>query len=241
MIVYKRRIFHVILLTMMLAACQQQAVKKEGEVINSQPGLSLDSLVKSDMDMVYEHHLRSLDQLLRQLMVKLYLRNPLYFRNYGFDSAEERTKALYDQPVNEQVKALGGKKSVSAIRLAFDPLYQGDRVAAFVLGLRTMLDDAHGNQRKFYLFDQLDPQKLYNAARNIEVAVWMLSNNRQDNGELFLISNEMSGDIRNLSFERLFGKLIAIQDDSAQLNANATNRTIKNVLQGVAKYVFLPI
>ncbi len=46
---------------------------------------------------------------------------------------------------------------------------------------------------------------------------------------------------KNLSFERLFGKLIAIQDDTAQLNANATNRAIKNVIQGVAKFVFLPI
>jgi len=39
----------------------------------------------------------------------------------------------------------------------------------------------------------------------------------------------------------LFGKLIATQDLSAQIVADSTNRTIKNVLQGVARYVFLPL
>ncbi len=237
------RLLSVLLLVVLMTGCGSNG-SKSSATDKGQPeqsGMTLNTLVKTDMDMVYDHHIRIMDSLLRDLMVKLYLRNPRYFRQYGYASAEARVKALYDTTINQQISLLKKVKSVDAIRLTFDEGYQGDRVAAFVLGLRTMLDDAHGNQRQFYLFDQLDPQRLYNAARNIEVAVWKLSHDRQSNGELFLISNEVDGETKNLSFERLFGKLIALQDDTAQLNANATNRTIKNVIQGVAKYVFLPI
>ncbi len=175
----------LLLVCLLLSACQTTPSTTGAESSPAQSDLTLDTLIKTDMDMVYDHHIRSLDQLLRQLMHKLYLRNPLYFRQYGAQSAQQRVTQVYDRSIAQQVRFLNNKKSVAAIRLTFDENYKGDRVAAFVLGLRTMLDDAHGNQRQLFMLDQLDPQRLYNAARNIEVAVWKLSNDRDSRGELF--------------------------------------------------------
>ena len=45
----------------------------------------------------------------------------------------------------------------------------------------------------------------------------------------------------NLSFERLFGKMIALQDMMAEITANSGNRTINRVVQGAATMIFLPI
>jgi hypothetical protein len=45
----------------------------------------------------------------------------------------------------------------------------------------------------------------------------------------------------NLSFERLFGKLIATHDGNAEFIADKTNRRIKYVIQEVARLIFLPV
>ena len=91
------------------------------------------------------------------------------------------------------------------------------------------------------MFD-VDPQKLYNCARNIEIAVWKLEHNLDANDELFLYSNSQTDEtISNLSYERLFGKLIATQDNIATIIANKKNRTITSVMQRMASAIFLPI
>jgi len=199
------------------------------------------AVVKTDIDMVVDRHVGTLQQALDDLMLKLYLRNPKYWRLDGFTSAKNKVLSIGATNDDSLSKKLNNKRSIDSIRLAFENDFKGDRVLAFVFGLKSMLRDSYGGRDEFYLMDQLDPQKLYNAARNIEVAVWMLSNERDDKGDLYLISNELKGTLKNLSFERLFGKLIALQDSSAYIVADSTNRTIKNVIQGLAGFVFLPI
>ena len=49
----------------------------------------------------------------------------------------------------------------------------------------------------------------------IEIAVWKLSNNKDEYGDLFLYSNSLPNEEAYLSYERLFGELIAIQDTIA--------------------------
>src|SRR4029434_10785011 len=93
---------------------------------------------------------------------------------------------------------------------------------------------------KFYLTDTLDPQKLYNSARNVEIAAWKLANAHDERGEPLLVSNETAGDVRNLSFEREFGKMIAYQDVMAQIAALRTNRIIRRAVQTIATAAFLP-
>jgi hypothetical protein len=105
-----------------------------------------------------------------------------------------------------------------------------------------MIMKSYNYKTKFYMIDSVDPQKLYNCARNIEIAMWKLSNDRDSKGELFLMSNALSEkEIINLSYERLFGKLIATQDNIAIIMAGKKNRTIKTVIQRMATAIFLPI
>jgi hypothetical protein len=125
--------------------------------------------------------------------------------------------------------------------LALKPDYSGDRVFAFGVGLASMIFLAYNGKTEFYVTDSLDAQKLYNSARNIEIAAWKLANARDARGELLLLSNEMADDVRNLSFERELGKMIAYQDLMAQIAAQRTNRTIRRVVQSLATALFLPI
>ena len=83
---------------------------------------------------------------------------------------------------------------------------------------------------------------LSNAARNVEIAVWKLSvATHLGDGELFLRSNEAAGAVRNLSFEREFGKIIGSLDLLAGIVADKTNRTVVKVIQNLATALFLPV
>ena len=103
-----------------------------------------------------------------------------------------------------------------------------------------MLAKAHNNKTAFYLTDNLDPQKIYNVARNIEIAAWKLSNSRDVNGNLYLLTNEINETDRNLSFEREFGKMIGRTDFYAISLAEKSQRLISRIAQSLASAVFLP-
>ena len=90
------------------------------------------------------------------------------------------------------------------------------------------------------MFEQLDAQKLYNSARNLEIVAWRLSHSIKPNGEFYLLSNNTDGEI-NLSFERLLGKMIALQDMMASITADRSRRTINRVIHGIASIIFLPV
>lgn len=227
----------LMMFALLLGGCQQTRPVDNGR----DNGFQLSHVAKTDIDMLFDHQVNVTEQLLRELMLKLYLRNPGYWRGDRFETAQHKVDFIFSQKAAVIMKQTAGRRSIESMQLAFEDDYAGDRVLALVFGLKTMILDSYNGRASFFILDQLDPQKLYNAARNLEVAVWKLSNDRMLNGELFLISNELQGPVKNLSFERLFGKLIATQDLSAQIVADSTNRTIKNVLQGVARYVFLPL
>lgn len=225
-------------LLVLLGGCQS-AVKDNSVKTHS---FSLRDVVKSDTDKILEIQLRNSTHSLKRLMKKLYLRNPEYWRSAGFQTAGNAVEWAFVPQNREAVlqKCLQ-KKSIDSMHLAFDEVFEGDRVLVFVYGLYGMLNSAYDNKTEFFLLDDLDPQRIYNAARNIEVAVWKLSHDRDRQHQLFLVSNALSGPVINLSFERLFGKLIAIHDSNAEFIADKTNRRIKHVIQGVARFVFLPI
>ena len=91
------------------------------------------------------------------------------------------------------------------------------------------------------MLDSLEPQKLYNCARNIEVLVWRLKNRLSADGTPLILTNSLPGEEQNLSFERLFGKLIAHQDMLAKISAEKWDRMINQVVHGAATAVFLPV
>lgn len=201
-------------------------------------GKEIGYLAKTDIDIVTDIHIRRGEILLKRLATKLYRRNPKHCQG-GTPAIESCVAHLFTP--QQDYPALQGKRRAQSIQLAFDDEYAGDRVMALIIGLKTMISASYGDKKEFFFIDELDPQKLYNSARNIEITVWRLSQHKRSNGELFLLSNESNGKLKNLSFERSFGQLISLQDTLAEIIAGKTQRTIKNVIQRLASAVFLPI
>ena len=219
--------------------CNREVVR-ENQPINKDSGIS--QLAKSDIDNVIEIHINESHRLLKELMSKLYKRNPRELKKSPYKIADENIVRLFDLKHTWDFPELEGTHDIESIRLVFNDEYEGDRVFAFVSGLMSMIMKSYNYKSKFYIIDSVDPQKLYNCARNIEIAMWKLSNDYDSTGKLFLISNSLSDDkIRNLSYERLFGKLIATQDNMAIILANKKQRGIKKIIQNMATAVFLPI
>jgi hypothetical protein len=198
-------------------------------------------LAKSDVDLVAEAHVRECLASARLLMEKLYRRNPRELGKGNAGSMDAAVARAFDPHYQFRFAELGNAQGAEAILLALRPEYGGDRVFAFGVGLAGMVYLSYNGRTTFYLTDTLDPQKLYNSARNIEIAAWKLSTARDERGEPLLLSNEITGDVRNLSFEREFGKMIGYQDVMADVAAQRTNRTIRKVVQTLATAVFLPI
>jgi hypothetical protein len=203
--------------------------------------LKISSFVKTDVDTVAEIHQQESFSHLRTLMEKLYRRNPREWKKSGQPSMESAMARAFDAGLDWRFPELNGKRGAECFYFAFDESFKGDRVLAFIGGLATMIMSSYNNKAEFSVLDELNSQKLYNSARNVEIATWKLSNTRDSRGELFLLSNENDATTRNMSFEREFGKLIAQQDTLARIIAEKTNRTIVRAIQGVASVVFLPI
>jgi len=198
-------------------------------------GFELSSVVKNDIDLVSETHQRVVFATLKELAIKLYKRNPREWRKGGYESLDAAVNAIAADPFPE----IKGRSSIDEIRMTFDEDYQGDRVKSLILGIETMVLASYDGHRAFYLHNMLEAQKLYDSARNIELASWLLRTKYNKKGELFLLSTGGSDEI-NLSFERLFGKIINAQDMIAQIMADRTHRQVKNVIQAIAT-AFIPI
>ena len=104
-----------------------------------------------------------------------------------------------------------------------------------------MTDAAFEHKNEFYILDGLDERKLYNCARNMEIAVWKLSGDRNPAGQLYLLSNELDPANPNISFEREFGREIALHDLMAKIVADRNGRGFSRATQSVASTIFLPV
>ncbi|MFT3718272.1 hypothetical protein [Pseudorhodoferax sp.] len=170
-------------------------------------------LLQSDTNRMATLAMRdNMDSLMR-LADKLYRRNPIAWRRAGLasrDDALDRLAAAIRQ--QQPPAALQGRRDVAALALALAPDFVGDRVGAFVYALADMLVAAHGGRTHFTLLDSLEPQHLYNAARNVEAAAWLLATRRGADGRPLLLADEIGAQERNLSFEREFGKIVARLD-----------------------------
>jgi hypothetical protein len=230
----KRRACLAALLALPLAGCV------------SGPG----QFAKTDTDRLADLHWREILASLRRLAEKLYRRNPREWKRGGHATLEAALAQLAHSPrtgLSPEPLALGGRRSTALLLAGLRDDYPHDRVAAFVGGLTNMLHDAFDGKAEFFLIDDLDAQKLYNAARNVEIAAWKLANARRSQPEAdipvgapILFSNEMAP-VQNLSFEREFGRLIANLDLLTQTVADKTQSTVVKVVQNVATAVFLPI
>lgn len=204
-------------------------------------GFEPSQLAKTDIDRIVEAHQREIFASLRLLAEKLYRRNPNEWKKGGQASLEAAVARIFEGRHDWKFAGLEGRRGTEAIHLAFREDYPGDRVLALVAGLGGMIQTAFHDKTEFFMLDDLDPQALHNAARNVEIAVWKLSNARAAGGGLLLFSNEAGGPVRNLSFEREFGKIIGNLDLLSKVIADKTNRTVVKVIQNVATALFLPV
>lgn len=236
-----------IFLGLFLSACatapQTDAVGTATKSVpQQQDKSSLSHFAKSDLDRMADIEIRENTQSMRTLMLKLYKRNPQELKKNQIESAEKMVSQIFDHESEHHYRfaSIDNLQGTEAIFLAYKPQYQGDRVFAFIVGLQTMLLKAHGGKNAFYFTDNVEPQYIYNAARNVEIAAWKLANAKDKNGKPYLLSNELNEHEKNLSIEREFGKVIGRTDLYAITLAEKTQRSITRVIQNIATALFLP-
>ena len=198
-------------------------------------------LGKTDFDRMADHEIRENIQSLRSLMIKLYKRNPVELKKSTSEDAEKMVNWVFNGNHDWNFEAINNVQGNEAIYLTFNENFKGDRVLPFIVGIYTMLLKAHGGKKEFYLFDSIDPQLLYNASRNVEIAAWKLSNTKDASGRLFLVANEINEKENNLSFEREFGKIIGRTDFIAFTLSEKMERSITRIIQNLATGILIPI
>ncbi len=225
------------------ATVPESGTTPKKSVPQQQDRSTINQLGKSDFDRMADVEMRENSESMRTLMLKLYKRNPAELKKSTADSAEKMATWVFEGGAQHQyrLQEINNLQTTEAIFQAFKPEYSGDRVLSFIIGLHTMLLKAHNDKADFYFTDSLDPQRIYNVARNIEIAAWKLSNARKQDGTLYLLTNEINDTEKNLSFEREFGKIIGRTDLYAISLAEKSQRFISRVMQNLATAVFLPI
>lgn len=200
-------------------------------------------IAKSDVDRVMEASRTEIEASLKRLAEKLYRRNPREWRRAGQAGLEEAVARIFDETKAhaELDQVQPGLRENKAALAAFREDYSGDRVLALVVGLRDMVDAAFEHKSEFYMLDSLEAQKLYNCARNVEIAVWKLNSARDGDHRPVLYANEGEQATRNLSFEREFGRLIGLLDFLSLVVADKNGRTVTRFAQNVATALFLPV
>ena len=225
---------------LLLGGCAHQDIQRSDGGTSARE-FSVANLAKTDIDIASELTQREALKTLRLLTEKLYRRNPQEYHKAGLETVEAATARLFDEIPKWPESHLAKLNWEENFKLAFLDGYSGDRVHAFMSGLTSMVMASYNHKTQVFITEDLSAQKLYNSARNIEVAVWKLSNAKQANGNRYLVSNTLEGDVPNLSYEREFGKLIAYQDLLAIVIEDRSNRAISRVFQGAASFIFLPI
>lgn len=228
-----------ILLATVLAAALAGCAANSGPGPKGTSGFDPAQLAKTDIDRVADAHRREVFASLRLVAEKLYRRNPREWRKSA-GSVEAAVGRIFEPRYNWRLPEWNGKWGTDLVLLSLRDDYAGDRVAAFIGGLGGMLNAAFDDKKEFFVMDDLDPQKLYNSARNVEVAAWKLNQTKDAEGHPLLLSNEMGAEF-NLSFEREFGKMVGNLDLLAGIIADKTHRGVAKAIQSVASFVFLPV
>ena len=209
-------------------------------LVSACSGYEIKNLAKTDVDLVADEFIAESRALVLELVIKLYRRNPDQLAKNPGMTIERRLSQLVAKRRELQFEELDYRHGIEAMSLAFDPDYRGDRVFALAVGLGGMMRQAYGYKPELFIYDSLNPEALRTSARNVEVLLWKLKNKRKPDGSFYLISHEYRGTVDNLSFERLFGKLIVLQDMMARIAGDADDRAITGAVHAVSK-AFIPL
>ncbi len=223
-------------------SAMEAASTRHGEVKGA--SASSGEMGQSDTNRIATIAMRSNLDSLYLLMEKLYRRNPVEWKKTAASREEsiKRVRAAIEQ--RQSWPGLQGQRDIKALSLALTPEFNGDRVAAFIYASADMIIAAHDGKTEFFLVDGLDAQHLYNAARNIEIAVWLMGSRRNVEGKVLLLSDDMGEAGRNLSFEREFSKIVGRLDLLAAFVTEKYRRAGINYVQnlfGGSLLQFLPV
>ena len=217
-------------LAALLTGCASDAPTTRGEV--KEQDFNGAELLQSEGNRTAKNAMLANQRSLLLLADKLYRRNPAEWRKSAGSRAAALSLLEHVMQHGQAWAPLAGRRDVAALSLALAPEFQGDRVAAFVIACADTIVTAHGGKREFYYLDGVDPQHLYNAARNMEVALWILNSRRDAQGQPLLLANDIGPDRRNLSFEREFGKIIGRLDLLASYATERYRRAVIGYVQG---------
>jgi hypothetical protein len=152
---------------------------------------------------------------IRRVQLSLYRRNPREWRKWA-TSADDAIQRTWDAISKERaLPELRGATGIEAIRLAFETgpkPYEGDRVAALVVGWASMLKQANGGTWEQSLFDGVNAENSYRVARNMEISLWLIGSKTGPDGQPLLLATEISERGRNLVVDRELSKVAARLD-----------------------------
>ena len=152
---------------------------------------------------------------IRRVQLSLYRRNPREWRKWAasMDDAIRRTWEVISNDTT--LPGLRSATGIEAIRLAFESEpkpYEGDRVAALVVGWASMLKQANGGTWAQTMLDAIDAENSFRAARNVEISLWLISSKTSHDGQPLLFATEISERGRNLVVDRELSKVVARLD-----------------------------
>jgi hypothetical protein len=220
-----RELLVSLLISALLAACS---------------GYEMKNLAKTEVDLVADEFIDESRREVGELLVKLYKRNPDQLAIIPGMTIEGRLAQLRTAHGVLDFPELDSLQGIDAMNLTFDLGYRGDRVFALIVGLGGMLRQAYSYKPEMFIHDQLNGAALMTSAHNVEILVWKLKNTRKPNGDPYLITSEYRGVVDNLSFERLFGKLIVLQEMMARIAGDRGDRAVTRSVRTVSS-VFLPL
>ena len=140
------------------------------------------NLAKTEVDLVADEFIDESRREVRELLVKLYKRNPDQLAIIPGMTVKGRIAQLRTAQGELDFPELDGLQGIDAMNLTFDPNFTGDRVFALIVGLGGMLRQAYSYKSEMFIHDQLNGAALLTSARNVEILVWKLKNTRKPNG-----------------------------------------------------------
>ena len=192
------------------------------------------SIAKTDIDSAVEIALENLNDQLLQLTLELYRLNPGELKKINGMDLPTRITQITEYSESITYGELDNKHGIEAIKLALKDGYRGDRVFALALGITSMINNSYNNQKAFYFFNSLEPQKIYDSSVNLQV----LHRTLAKQGESGLID---TGDkTAPNGVYALISKMTATQELVALIISDKTKRIVNKALHGTAA-VFLPI
>ena len=195
------------------------------------------NLAKTNIDMVSDIHILALRTHMQELSLALYKNNVNQLGKVPNLSLENRISQIIDHSTDIHYREADYLQSTEAIELAFAPDYRGDRVFVLLLGINSMLKYSYNNLEELFMFDDLDPQRLYDSARNLERVAWRLRNEIAQGRTL--IALEPTGE--RSSIEDTLIRMASIQDMMAEIIASKTQRMVSTAVQNTATTMLIPI